>query len=98
MQPGEPLWERRQVLRVLACRQFGVHAVDRLAERGRLPTDKGKIAIDSLKLVTRGAGALGRTFRGARSLRDLLASAREVRGDAASLALAFAPFLIAREE
>ena len=93
MQPGEPLWQRRQVLCVLACPQFGVRAVDRLAERGRLPTDEREVAIDPLKLVTRGTGALGRTLGCARVLRDLLAGAGEVRGDAATFALAFAPLL-----
>ena len=93
MQPCEALGERRQILSVLASRELGVGAIDGFAERGGLPTNEREIAVDPLKLVARGAGALSRALRGARGLRDLLTSTRQIGRDAASFALAFAPLL-----
>jgi len=93
VEPGKPFRERRERLRILACGELGVRAVDGLAEGRGLPADQRQVAIDALQLVARGARAFGRALRDARHFRDLRARAREIRGDAASFALAFAPLL-----
>ena len=93
VQPCETLWKRRQILCLLASRELGIGAIDSFAKRGGLSTNEREIAVDPLKLVASGAGALGCALRGARGLRDLLTSAREIGRDAASFALAFAPLL-----
>jgi len=78
---------------VLASRKLSIRAVDGLAERGGLPTHEREIAVDPLKVVARGTGALGRTLSRAGGFGDLLPGPPEVRGDPTSLPLAFAPLL-----
>src|SRR5207237_8650782 len=92
VQPRESLWQRGQLVGVLACRELGVRALDGFAERRGLPADEREVAIDPLKLVARRARALGGALCDACGFGDFLARTHEGRSDAASAALALRPF------
>ena len=92
VQPRESLWQRGQLVGVLACRELGIRALDGFAERRGLPAHEREVAIDPLKLVPRRARALGGALRDACGFGDFLARTHEVRSDAASFALALGPF------
>src|SRR5437773_1871414 len=92
MQPRESLWQRGQLVGVLARRQLGVRALCGFAKRRGLPAHEREVAIDPLKLVARRARALGGALCDACGFGDFLARTHEVRSDAASAALALRPF------
>src|SRR5439155_15864428 len=92
VQPRESLWQRGQLVGVLACRELGIRALDGFAERRGLPAHEREVAVDPLQLVPRRARALGGALRDACGLGDFLARAQQVGRDAASFALALGPF------
>ena len=109
MQPRETLRESGQVVCVLARRELGVRALDRLAERRGLSAHEREVPIDPLNFIARRARAFGGTLRDARGPGHPLARAHEIGRDAASFALAIGPLfrqargigrelLVAREE
>src|SRR5438552_36500 len=78
-------------MRVLACRELGVGALDRLAERSGLSAHQREVAVNPLNVVARRARSFRGSFRDARGFRHFFARADEVRSDPASFALALGP-------